>query len=286
MKDFSDDQPGDDDDSQVTPPGSQTRPTSPLQPELPGASGMRRRIPADDLPRAYDRPALPRQSRSQPRIEPPPPPPGVTRVSPQATPPATPPIYTPPRDRRGRREKRPRPPATPANKRDSGLYLPWWSLVIMLVFVGCAAIGALLVAGSIGGNVAPGGQTPMIIVITSTFTVGPPASQTPIPQPATLTPTAPLPTIPPTASLPPGNFAIGEMVQVVGVDTSGLNVRSAPGTASTVKFRANEGDRFVLRDGPQTASNDEWWYIQDAQDSNRAGWASRRYLTAIAPATP
>jgi hypothetical protein len=174
----------------------------------------------------------------------------------------------------------------PVNKRDSGLYLPWWSLVIMLVFVGCAAIGALLVAGSIGGNVAPGGQTPMIIVITSTFTVGPPASQTPIPQPATLTPTAPLPTIPPTASLPPGNFAIGETVQVVGVDTSGLNVRSAPGTGSTVKFRANEGDRFVLRDGPQTASNDEWWYIQDPQDQNRAGWASRRYLTAIAPATP
>ncbi len=197
------------------------------------------------------------------------------------TPPVTPPAYR----RKARREKRPRPaaaPANPVNKRDSGLYLPWWSLLILLVFVGCAAVGALMVANSIGSGVTPGGQTPMVIVITSTFTVGPPASQTPIPVPPTLTQPPPLPTIPPTASLPPGNFAIGETVQVVGVDQSGLNIRSGPGTTSNVKFRAAEGDRFVLKDGPQMASSDEWWMIQDPNDPNRQGWASRRYLTAIA----
>ncbi len=30
------------------------------------------------------------------------------------------------------------------------------------------------------------------------------------------------------------------------------------------------------------ASSDEWWLIQDVNDPNRQGWASRRYLTAIA----
>jgi hypothetical protein len=171
----------------------------------------------------------------------------------------------------------------PREKRDSGLYLPWWSLVIMLVFVGCAAVGALIVVQSIGENTAPGGQTPVVIVITSTFTAGPPASPTAIPMPATITPTAPLPTIPPTASLPPGDFALGETVKVVGVGLSGLNVRASPGFNSTIKFQAHDDERYVLKDGPQTASGEEWWYIQDANDQNRGGWASRRFLTVITP---
>ncbi len=239
------------------------------RPMNPTPSGTRRRIPADDLPQAYKRPAL---SRRLPEEAPPP----------RSPVPPPPPIYSPPRPARGRRDKRASalPREKPA-KRDSGLYLPWWSLVIMLVFVGCAAVGALLVVNSIGSNVVAGGETPIVVVITSTFTVGPPASPTPIPQPATLTPTAPLPTIPPTASLPPGNFAIGETVKVVGVGQNGLNVRSSPGLDATVKFRASDDERYVLKDGPQTASNEEWWFIQDPNDQNRGGWASRRFLTII-----
>src|SRR5581483_1036445 len=244
---------------------SSTRPTTPPR-------GTRRRIPADDVPRAYSRPALSRRPPAERQ-------PQATR--PPVSLPDTPPAYNTPRPARTRRDKRPRPAAAPVDKRSSGLYLPWWSLIIMLAFVGCAAIGALLVVNSIGGNALPGGQTPIVVVITSTFTIGPPASQTPIPVPATITPTAPLPTIPPTASLPPGDFAIGETVKVVGVGLNGLNVRSAPGTGSTVKFRASEEERYVLKDGPQTASNDEWWYIQDPNDQNRGGWASRRVLTVI-----
>jgi hypothetical protein len=157
----------------------------------------------------------------------------------------------------------------------------------MLAFVGCAAIGALAVVTSLEANVEPGGGTPLVIVITSTFTVGPPASPTSIPQKATLTPSPPLPTIPSTLTLPPGNFAIGNTIQVVGVGPSGLNVRSAPGTDATVKFLARDGETYVLKDGPQTASSDEWWLIQDAADSTKGGWASRRFLTvqSAAPAT-
>jgi hypothetical protein len=245
--------------------------------DTPPAGGTRRRIPADDVPRAYSRPALSRRppAERQPQVSRPP----------AALPDTSTAYNTPtPRPARSRRDKRPRPSspaAPPVDKRGSGLYLPWWSLIIMLVFVGCAAVGALLVVNSIGGNTVPGGQTPVVVVITSTFTVGPPASQTPIPVPATITPTAPLPTIPPTASLPPGDFAIGETVKVVGVGLNGLNVRSAPGTGSTIKFHASEEEHYVLKDGPQTASSDEWWFIQDPNDPNRGGWASRRFLTVI-----
>jgi hypothetical protein len=254
----------------------ETRSTKP-----PG--GRRRRMPPDDLPPATDRPSLSRRSRAEPPPNYPPPP--------HVTPPVTPPPYNTynapdaPRAARSKRERRPAPPPSAVDKRGSGLYLPWWSLIIMLSFVGCAAIGALLIVNSIGGNTTAGGQTPVVIVITSTFTVGAPATQTSIPQRPTETQPPPLPTIAATASLPPGNFAIGETVMVVGVGPQGLNVRISPGTdpvRSAVKFRASEDERFTLKDGPQTASSEEWWFIQDPVDSNRGGWASRRFLSAIA----
>ncbi len=239
------------------------------RPVTPPPRGSRRRIPADDLPRAYSRPALSRRTQDEP-------------PTPPRSAPTPPPVYSPPRASRGKHGRQQRPTAA-VDRRDSGLYLPWWSLVIMLVFVGCAAVGALLVVNSIGNNAAVGGETPIVIVITSTFTAGPPASPTSVPMPATITPTAPLPTIPPTASLPPGNFAIGERVKVVGVGLSGLNVRSAPGIGSTIKFRASDDEQFVLKEGPQIASSEEWWYIQDPNDENRGGWASRRFLTVLPP---
>jgi hypothetical protein len=239
----------------------------------PSRPARRRRMPADDLPRADDRPSLSRRSRSDPPPYIPPPP---------VTPPVTGSPYDLPQGGRSKRDRRSTAPGRPpVSKRDSGLYLPWWSLVIMLAFVGCAAVGALLIVNSMGGSAAVGGLTPQVIVITSTFTVGAPTTQTPIPQPATLTPTKPLPTVPPTASLPPGNFAIGETVKVVGVGTNGLNVRSGPGTGAAVKFRASDNETYVLKDGPQSASSEEWWFIQDPNNPDRGGWASRRFLTAI-----
>src|SRR5258708_7618480 len=79
----------------------------------------------------------------------------------------------------------------------------------------------------------------------------PPATPPAFPQRPPLPASPPLPTIPSTLTLPPGNFAIGDTVVVVGVGESGLNVRSAPGTDSDVKFRGREGELYVLKDGPQ-----------------------------------
>jgi hypothetical protein len=148
----------------------------------------------------------------------------------------------------------------------------------MLVVVGGLSFGALMIVGSMGGNAAPGGTTPIIVVITSTFTVGPPASATAIPQKATLTATKPLPTIAPTATLPAGNVAIGSTITIVGVGGSGLNVRSGPGKQFNAKFLAYDGQKYTVKDGPQFASDEEWYLIEDVNNPNNAGWASRRFL--------
>jgi hypothetical protein len=165
------------------------------------------------------------------------------------------------------------------------LYLPWWSLLVLIVFVGAAAAGAWAVVGYLGGNFAPGGETPVVIVITSTFTVGPPASPTGIPSAPTLTAQPALPTIPPTGTVPPGIFQVGATVKVVGVGVAGLNVRASPGVEGVVKFRAEEGETFVLREQPQLASNLEWWFVQSETDTTRSGWAARQFLEVV-PAQP
>ena len=286
-----------DDQNQNTPTDGTTRPMPPpsqaqAAPRMPPAP--RRPIAADDEPpTAYTRPPLSRRQETQPLA----PQPAARKQSRQErqprtqaqvpVPPGAFPEAAPPRTRTDRRRERQvrqdRAPRLPPDRASSGLYLPWWSLLLLVAFVGCMALGALAFVGSLESNGPPGGGTPMIVVVTSTFTVGPPATLTPIPIQPTLTATLPLPTIPPTLTLPPGDFQIGNTVQVVGVGDSGLNIRSAPGTDASVRFRAKEGDSFILKDGPQEASGEQWWMIQDSIDTTRNGWAARRFLTIVTP---
>ncbi|MBN1564519.1 MAG: SH3 domain-containing protein, partial [Anaerolineae bacterium] len=189
-----------------------------------------------------------------------------------------------------RRARRPaQPPPTPPSA--SGLYLPWWSLVLLVLIVGGVAVGLTFVFAALSEPQTPGDQPPRIQIITSQptlsqdFGVGADTNQsqdnfwpTSIPQ-AQPTATVPLPTPVPSPSLPPGNFVIGARVVVVGVENSGLNVRSAPGLVGSQLFLAGDGEVFAIVDGPQSADNLEWWKIEDPNDPSRAGWAARNYLT-------
>ena len=51
------------------------------------------------------------------------------------------------------------------------------------------------------------------------------------------------------------------------------------GTA--VRYQAPPHTHFIIKSGPQTASGDEWWELQDVDDPTRGGWASRRYLQSL-----
>jgi hypothetical protein len=161
----------------------------------------------------------------------------------------------------------------------------------MVVTVGVVALGLLFTIGGLIEPQTPGNQTPRVQVVTSQPTLSQDfaaggASQntypTSIPQ-ALPTPTVPLPTPVPSPSLPPGEFAIGASITVVGVGTSGLNIRDTPGLEGAPRFLAYDEETFVLVDGPQTADDLEWWRIEDPNDANRYGWAARNFLTVTSP---
>jgi len=178
---------------------------------------------------------------------------------------------------------------------ESGLYLPWWSLVIMVVVVGVAAFGLLFAFTELSQPQTPGDQLPRVLVVTSPPTLSQdfaasdeqPASEqqsdfwpTAIPQ-VQPSATVPLPTPVSSPTLPPGNFSIGVRVQVVGVDVNGLNVRSSPGISGTPRFLAREGDEFIIVDGPQNSDGYEWWRLEDPDDPARFGWAARNFMTVV-----
>jgi hypothetical protein len=237
---------------------------APAEPTRPLESTPIKRITPNKPPRlANQPPAEPRQARqAQPLRRTPPPPP----------------IYEPAEPRLPQAPVRRRPP--PPSKRESGWYLPWWSLLVLIAFVAAAAIGAWAVVDSVGGAAAPGGQTPIVIVVTATFTIGPPPTLTPLPQvePPTV---APLPTVVPTATLPPGEFRPGVIVEVVGVGLNGLNIRAGAGTSAVLLFVAPERTRFMIMSGPQNASGFEWWEVREVNAPNRTGWAARNFLQVV-----
>ena len=180
--------------------------------------------------------------------------------------------------------------------RSSGLYLPWWSLIIMVAVVGAVTLVLVLAFSALAQPKTPGDQVPRVQVITPQPTLsqdflggagqgetdGQGLWPTPI-RPAQPTPTIALPTPIPSPSLPPGNITIGVLVKVVGVGVTGLNIRSAPGTgeASSPRFVAPEETVFVVVEGPQTADGLEWWRVEDPDDPQRYGWAARNYLEVI-----
>ena len=257
-----------------TQPSDQTRATSELPPTPPAPRPPARTGAAG---RARQRTVARRKRRT-------------ASVAPVAPPPPAPqPVYPPPAV--GVPVRQAHRPATPPS--ESGLYLPWWSLVVMVGVVGALAFGILFAAMALVQPATLGDQTPQVRVVTAQPTLSqdfgaaegqaaaPPGAAwpTPIPQ---LQPTAtiPLPTPAPSPTLPPGNFAIGGTVQVVGVDTSGLNIRAAPGLDAQVRFQALEGETFVIMDGPQQVDGFEWWRLEAPNDPNRYGWAVRNYLMA------
>jgi hypothetical protein len=272
---------------QATPPSGRTERISPSRDVRPPAPtpprgnrndyadrGEEEYRPAQRPSKAAPPPKEAQRQQRQARPMPPPPPAQYVGLNPDDVP-----DYP---------QRRRLPTAERPPRRENGFYLPWWSLLVLVCFVGAAAIGAWAVVSTLGGNTQPGGDRPQVVVVTATFTAGPPPTFTPIGQVApplggsTPLPTPPpLPTIVPTKTLPPGEFKLGATVQVVEVGITGLNVRSGAGTDAAVRFIAPEGSTWILKSGPQQASGLEWWELQDPDDATRTGWAARQFLQAV-----
>lgn len=178
----------------------------------------------------------------------------------------------------------------------SPLYLPVWSIGLMLLLVIGIAGGVVLLLLTLGGGVAPAGE-PRFIIITAAPTETPSINtQTPafITAPAPTSAQAgeasiPLPTfalegptLPPVVLTPtPLTITVGAPVIIARTDL--LNMRDQPGLNTTVIDQAVEFEQFTVIAGPEQVDSLTWWQIQDQIDPTRTGWVAADYLVVAQP---
>jgi hypothetical protein len=216
-----------------------------------------------------------------------------------------------------------RPPSSTAprrgkarQRRDGGLYLPLWSIILMLFAVCGATLGIVALVLSLGGKstegtvnaqgtVIPPTQPEPVLIVNSPVPTDRPADFPDSPATATIPPQfdpnlvqglfqAPpdfrlegpvLPTLVLTPT--PVALTIGATVIVADVGDQELNVRDMAGIFGTnIVFRAPNGQRFTIIGGPEQQDNLTWWQIQDPTNPARSGWASAQYLQAIPAGQP
>lgn len=213
------------------------------------------------------------------------------------TQPIKPPITPPPPPR----QQPPAPLAPPKPKRrarrQGGLYLPAWSILLMLAIVGVTAAGIVGLVLALGGTPAPQSD-PVIVIITSqpataiqnanalgAPTPGAPTATRallPAQVPAGSYPTFALegPTLPPVILSPtPLAVAIGAAVEIDSDDP--VNVRAGAGIDQEFLFFANRGEQFVVVGGPEQATGFAWWQIEDPADAARGGWIAANFVRAV-----
>lgn len=212
--------------------------------------------------------------------------------TPMAIPPPRPPQGAPPRTGQMRRPTTthiPRAVPPPRRPQDSAFYLPWWSLVLMLLVVLMIVFGVVALVLVLGGREPILVTTPIIRIITAEPTepnvfarstdvpaLNPIGGQNPPPQFALEGPTLAPVLFTPT----PVPILVGSLVTVRGVGNNELNVRNAAGVQGTqVLFRSPEGTVFLVVDGPMQADGFTWWRVQDPANPARAGWAVANFLS-------
>jgi len=239
------------------------QPPSPFSPD----DGTRQMTPADDT-RQMPPPSLP-PAPPQPLQS------GIPPVPQSRALPHLPPPHRPP-PKRARRQRN-----------NSPMYLPVWSVLMMVGVVFVVAFGLIGLVIGLGGNGGPGGS-PRIIIITAVPSDTPPPGEPTIPvnsvtlEPAQIVPGS-LPTfalegptlLPVILSPTPLSIALGAAV-VVNADS--LNVRAGAGTDQELVFIAPLGTTFRVIEGPLSATGFTWWRIQNPDNPGETGWAASQFL--------
>jgi hypothetical protein len=183
-----------------------------------------------------------------------------------------------------RRPEGPPPEPTPREPRpapgESGLYVPWWGFALVILTVAgltCGLWGYVLFGRPAAAAPVGSTPTPVIILVTPTPTIGAePLVNTPQEVPTTAPIAEELPT-PESENV----IVLGGSVVVAGTEGSGVAIRQGPGTSYQWMAIGNEGDVFLVQDGPRENDGYTWWFIVDPQDANRAGWAAGEFLQAV-----
>jgi hypothetical protein len=156
----------------------------------------------------------------------------------------------------------------------------WRAFLSLPVVIGAAGF-ALLLLSLLGALV-------WVFTALPTQSAIPTAELTIIPGPTSTIylPTSTLTRVPTiTSNMPPspmpGMIGVGSSVQISGTEGSGLNIRSNPGTSTTILFVALESEVFEVIDGPLEADGLTWWLLVTPLDSTRSGWAASNYLSLV-----
>lgn len=183
-------------------------------------------------------------------------------------------------------------PDTARYRRENAVFLPLWSLTLLLILVALVAGGIVMLVIALGGNDGEPDRAPVVVMSSAVPTTRPdsfPAAPTtptlpafadrsiqqPIGTFALAGPTLATPAISPT----PRPVDIGAEVIVVDVGDQQLNIRDDAGVFETVVlFRIPEGGRLVVLEGPLQVDGLTWWRVQDATNPNQTGWAAANYL--------
>jgi hypothetical protein len=116
--------------------------------------------------------------------------------------------------------------------------------------------------------------------IGSGLTLIPGPTSTPPDPTATALPTS---TLTPTfTALLPGQMGVGSIVQIVGTDGFGLNIRSFAGLNADINFLGLDAEVFKILDGPIESDGFIWWNLVTPVDKNRSGWAAADFLSLVA----
>ncbi len=77
------------------------------------------------------------------------------------------------------------------------------------------------------------------------------------------------------------DIKINTLVQIIGTDGEGLNLRTEPNTASSMQFLGYDLEMFKVVDGPIFSEGYWWWYLETPVEHTRSGWAVEDYLEII-----
>lgn len=214
----------------------------------------------------------PAKQQSQPARRPPTPKP--------QQPPRRPPAGPPKRPQVGR------PPAAPSRsrRRPLGIYIPWWGILVVVGIVGIATCGVwafvLTTTPDVTGTGLVAGLTPTFVVITNTPTPGQPepVEATPENPEQLLTPTV---EAPPAEAAPDSEIVVDSEVTIIGTEGDGLAMRQGPGLSYAYFFIGQDGEVFLVEDGPRENDGFIWWYIADPEIPDKGGWAVQDFMELV-----
>jgi hypothetical protein len=232
--------------------------------------------------------SLPDESRPMPPVNP-----GTQRMTPVVPPPPSGEGHVRQTSELSRVGKR----GAARSRRDSGLYLPVWSLALMMLIVLGISFSVVVVVVMLGAQNAPASDAPVFVIVTAP----PTAFQSSNTQPTSVLATATIPpefdqglqgttqsfsldgpTLAPIIFTPtPISITVGSMVRVNALE-SGLNVRAEAGVNSERLFVAPDQSLWLVVDGPTQADSLTWWKIQNPDDPTEEGWGAGTYLEVVA----